>query len=80
MQILGFKPYHLFEAIAVHGVPHTQILKEAVTAQYNRLSGVKRYSRVDCEKWMAGYDVSLLIPNPVPFRTRQKSSLMHRSV
>lgn len=43
----------------MHGVAHTRILKEAVTAHYNRLSGVKRYNRADCDKWMAGYDVSL---------------------
>ncbi|KAJ5182786.1 hypothetical protein N7492_000402 [Penicillium capsulatum] len=63
MQILGFKPYHLFECVVVHGLPHVEIFKEAVTAQYNRLSGVKRYDRADCDKWMTGYDCLVEIPS-----------------
>lgn len=68
MLILGFKPYHLFECFTVHGVPHMEIFKEAIISQYNRLSGVKRFNRADCDKWLAGYDVSAF---PMPIHTIQ---------
>ena len=58
MKILGFKPYHMFECVIVHGVPHIEVLQEAVLAQHNRLSGITRYSRNDFDKWFAEYDVS----------------------
>lgn len=58
MQILGYKSYHIYECCAVHGVPHIEILNEAITAQYNRLSGIRRYTKADLDKWLADYDVS----------------------
>lgn len=58
MNILGFKTYHFAECVLNRGLPHLQFFNEAVTAQYNRLSGVKRYNKADFEKWMAEYDVS----------------------
>lgn len=42
----------------MHGVPHIKIFKEAITAQYNRLSGIKRYTKADLDKWLGDYDVS----------------------
>jgi hypothetical protein len=60
MQILGFKTYHLYECINAGGLAHIKIFKEAITAYYNQLSGIKRYDRADCEKWLADYDVSEL--------------------
>lgn len=59
MQILGYKTYHIYECVAVNGLTHIKVFKEAIIARYNKLSGIKRYDRKDCEKWMAGYDVSL---------------------
>jgi hypothetical protein len=35
-----------------------EICSEAITAQYNRLSGVKKYNRADYDKWLGDYDVS----------------------
>jgi hypothetical protein len=61
MQILGFKPYHLYECIAVHGLPHMQVFKEAIVAQYNRIAGVKKFTQSDFENWLGDYDVSRLV-------------------
>lgn len=58
MKILGYNTYHIYECVAVNGVSHIKMFKEAITAQYNRLSGVKRYNQDDCNKWLADYDVS----------------------
>ncbi|KAJ5660311.1 hypothetical protein N7507_006762 [Penicillium longicatenatum] len=65
MQILGFKPYHLYECINASGPAHIKIFKEAITAYYNQLSGIKRYDRADCEKWLADYDCLIEIPSYV---------------
>jgi hypothetical protein len=58
MNILGFKTYHFAECVLVQGLPHLRFFTEALTAQFNRLSGIKRYTKADFEKWMAEYDVS----------------------
>lgn len=60
MQILGFKTYHIRECVVVNDLVHVKIFQEAITAYYNQLSGIKRYNRADCEKWLANYDVSEL--------------------
>lgn len=63
MQILGYKPYHMYECCAIGGVPHMKTFKEGIIAEFNRLSGGKRYSRADFDKWLGDYDVSFhLIP------------------
>lgn len=58
MKILGYRPYHLFECIFVHDVTHLKIFKQAVIAQFNWFSGIKRLKKDECEKWLADYDVS----------------------
>lgn len=58
MQILGYKSYHIYECCMVHGESHIEVFKEAMTAQFNRLSGIKRYTKADLDKWLAEYDVS----------------------
>ncbi|KAJ5901197.1 hypothetical protein N7504_007190 [Penicillium tannophilum] len=67
LQILGFTPYHVYECFIVKGTEHTKIFTEAAIAHYNRLSGIKRLTRADCDKWWANYDAivevtSLLSP------------------
>lgn len=57
MKILGYKPYHMAEVVLEGGAPHMEVLTEAITAQYNRFSGIKRYNRQDFDKWLAEYDV-----------------------
>lgn len=59
MQILGFKTYHFYECIVNHGLPHMEVLQEAVTAQCNDLSGIKKYTKADYEKWLGEYEVTL---------------------
>ncbi|KAJ5263166.1 hypothetical protein N7478_010771 [Penicillium angulare] len=56
LQILGFKPYHVYECFIVNGTEHTKIFTETAIAQFNRLSGIKRATRADCDKWFANYD------------------------
>jgi hypothetical protein len=58
MRILGYKTYHLAECIFVHGLPHMEVFEEAITAQYNELSGVKKFDRSDYERWLGDYNVS----------------------
>lgn len=57
MNILGFKTYHFVECVLA-GLPHLRFFNEALTAQYNRLSGTKRYKKAEFEKWMCEYNVS----------------------
>lgn len=57
MQILGYKAYHMFECVIVRGTEHMEICEEAVIAQNNRFSGIKRYDRADFDKWFADYNV-----------------------
>ena len=61
MQILGFKTYHLYECIVVHGLPHMEVFEEAVIAQCNDLSGIKKFTKADYERWLGDYDVSLTL-------------------
>ncbi|CEJ55879.1 hypothetical protein PMG11_02109 [Penicillium brasilianum] len=63
MNMLGFKTYHFAECVLEKGLPHLRFFREAITAQYNRLSGVKRYNKADFEKWMAEYDCMVEIPS-----------------
>ncbi|KAJ5675006.1 uncharacterized protein N7477_004940 [Penicillium maclennaniae] len=56
MQILGYKAYHLFECVIVRGKDHMEVCEEAVIAQNNRFSGMKRYDRADFDKWFADYN------------------------
>lgn len=58
MKILGYRPYHLYETVVVHGEIHLKIFKEALIAQFNYFSGVRRLRKPDVEKWLADYDVS----------------------
>lgn len=65
MKILGYNSYHIYECVAVRGLTHMQIFKEGIIAQYNRLAGVKRYTRTDFDKWLCDYDVSsVFVFNP----------------
>lgn len=50
MQILGFKQYHSYDYLFVHGVCHMEVEYEAVVAQHNTFSGITRYSKSDFEK------------------------------
>jgi hypothetical protein len=73
MQILGYKPYHIYECCVYGGVPHLKVFKEAIIAEFNRLSGVRRYSRADYDKWLADYDVSCYLSQT--FARRQRNDL-----
>ncbi|KAJ5097603.1 hypothetical protein N7456_008324, partial [Penicillium angulare] len=63
MQILGYNTYHIYECVAVNGLTHIKVFKEAVIAQCNQLSGIRRFDRKDCEKWLANYDCLVEIPS-----------------
>lgn len=60
MQILGFRTYHLVECIANRGLPHMEVFEEAVTAEHNSLSGIKKYDRADYDRWLGDYSVSYI--------------------
>lgn len=75
MQILGYNTYHIYECVAVNGVTHIKMFKEAITAQYNRLSGIKRYNQDDCNKWLEDYDVSRSLNHLIQIRRLISSSV-----
>ncbi|GAB1198164.1 hypothetical protein APSETT444_007472 [Aspergillus pseudonomiae] len=62
MRILGFSPYHMTEA-CFNGPVHMKILEEAVIAQHNRFSGIKRYERAEFDKWLSEYDCFIELPS-----------------
>lgn len=50
--------------VLVHGVSHIEIHNEALVAECNpQLSGIKRYTRDDFEKWWGPYDAIIGIPS-----------------
>jgi len=55
MKILGYKPYHMYEAI-VRGATHLRIFEEALSCKY--LGTGKPYGKAEFDKWLANYDVS----------------------
>ena len=57
MQILGYKPIHMKE-VSEGGYQSMRVFIEGVTAERNRLSGIKPYDEKDFRKWFAEYDVS----------------------
>lgn len=63
MKILGYRPYHLFETVTVHGETHLKIFKEALIAQFNYFSGIRRLRKPDVEKWLADYDAIVEVPS-----------------
>ncbi|KAF4178952.1 hypothetical protein CNMCM8927_002002 [Aspergillus lentulus] len=63
MKILGYKPYHMYEVVLVQGKQGMSALLEAVTAQHNRLSGIKRFGKADLDKLTADYDCLIEIPS-----------------
>ncbi|KAG6000330.1 hypothetical protein E4U21_005608 [Claviceps maximensis] len=62
MKILGYKTYHMVECCTEGGLPHIQILTEAIRAEHNRFSGIKRYTKTDFDKWLAEYECIVEIP------------------
>jgi hypothetical protein len=35
-----------------------EVVAEAITAQYNELSGIKKFDRADYDRWLGDYNVS----------------------
>ncbi|KAJ5754014.1 uncharacterized protein N7511_008167 [Penicillium nucicola] len=63
MKILGFKTYHFYECIAVNGVPHMQAFTEGLIAQFNRIAGVKKFTKKDFDRWLGDYDCLIEVPS-----------------
>ncbi|KAH2534440.1 hypothetical protein KXW97_007857 [Aspergillus fumigatus] len=63
MKILGYTPYHMYEVALVQGTPGMAALLEAVIAEHNRLSGIKRFDKGDLDKLTADYDCLIEIPS-----------------
>ncbi|EAW20279.1 uncharacterized protein NFIA_099130 [Aspergillus fischeri NRRL 181] len=63
MKILGYKPYHMYEVALVQGKQGMAALLEAVIAEHNRLSGIKRFDKADLDKLTADYDCLIEIPS-----------------
>jgi hypothetical protein len=80
MKILGYKPYHMYEVVLVQGKQGMAVLLEAVTAQHNRLSGIKRFDKADFDKLTADYDVHVHIPDCVSTYLPYYSALLRSRV
>ncbi|KAJ5455302.1 hypothetical protein N7475_010423 [Penicillium sp. IBT 31633x] len=63
MRILGYNTYHIYECCAIQGLPHMRIFKEAITAHWNQLSGIKRFTTTDFDRWLGEYDCLVEIPS-----------------
>ncbi|KAL4893486.1 hypothetical protein BDV59DRAFT_177493 [Aspergillus ambiguus] len=63
VKTLGYHPYHFAEMVMNHGASHMRIMSEAVVANNNPFSGIKRYNREDIDKWLANYDCLIEVPS-----------------
>ncbi|KAF7596688.1 hypothetical protein BBP40_000611 [Aspergillus hancockii] len=67
--ILGYTPYHMVEVLFKGGLPYMKVFQEAIVAQHNRFSGIKRYESVELDKWMGDYDCLIEIPSYIGLRS-----------
>lgn len=58
MKTLGFAPYHMVEVVREG---HMKVFQEAIIAQLNRFSGIRRYVKADFDKWMGNFDVGAML-------------------
>ncbi|CAJ2514045.1 Uu.00g021640.m01.CDS01 [Anthostomella pinea] len=59
LQELGFKPYHMVEAI-MDGPSAIRIMEEGMDAEFFHRG--KRYGREEFDKWFADYDIIIEMP------------------
>lgn len=62
--MLGYTPYHMIDVMFKGRSPHMKVFTEAIIANHNQLSGIKRYETLDLERWVGNYDVSLAYISP----------------
>ena len=60
LQILGFKSYHMVEAVK-NGFPDVRFLNEAADAAWYGKG--RRFTRGDFDKWLGNYDASSIFPS-----------------
>ncbi|KNG89360.1 hypothetical protein ANOM_002662 [Aspergillus nomiae NRRL 13137] len=48
--------------------PHMKVFTEAIIANHNQLSGIKRYETPDVERWVGNYDCLMEIPSYIGSR------------
>ncbi|KAH9903766.1 hypothetical protein F4778DRAFT_790850 [Xylariomycetidae sp. FL2044] len=59
LKILGYKPYHMYEVVTC-GPTHMALFEEALRCKYLRAG--KPYGKAEFDKWLAGYDAVVEIP------------------
>jgi len=67
LKILGFKPYHMIEAVT-RGTQQLDLISESIEAHGNPESGMKPYGRDDFDKWWREWDVSRRFSHTVSWR------------
>ncbi|KJK63919.1 Tubulin C-terminal domain protein [Aspergillus parasiticus SU-1] len=68
LEMLGYTPYHMIDVMFKGRSPHMKVFTEAIIANHNQLSGIKRYETADVDKWIGNYDCLMEIPSYIGSR------------
>ncbi|QMW26966.1 hypothetical protein G4B84_002255 [Aspergillus flavus NRRL3357] len=68
LEMLGYTPYHMIDVMFKGRSPHMKVFTEAIIANHNQLSGIKRYETPDLERWVGNYDCLMEIPSYIGSR------------
>ncbi|KAE8309993.1 Tubulin/FtsZ, GTPase domain-containing protein [Aspergillus transmontanensis] len=68
LEMLGYTPYHMIDVMFKGRSPHMKVFTEAIIANHNQLSGIKRYETPDIDKWIGNYDCLMEIPSYIGSR------------
>ncbi|OGM42402.1 tubulin alpha-1 chain [Aspergillus bombycis] len=68
LEMLGYTPYHMIDVMFKGRSPHMKVFTEAIVANHNQLSGIKRYETPDVDRWIGNYDCLMEIPSYIGTR------------
>ncbi|KAE8360395.1 hypothetical protein BDV27DRAFT_167849 [Aspergillus caelatus] len=71
LEMLGYTPYHMIDVMYKGRSPHMKVFTEAIIANHNQLSGIKRYETPDMDRWIGNYDCLMEIPSYIGSRAMQ---------
>ncbi|KAE8374384.1 hypothetical protein BDV26DRAFT_270104 [Aspergillus bertholletiae] len=68
LEMLGYTPYHMIDVMFKGRSPHMKVFTEAIIANHNQFSGIKRYETPDVDRWVGNYDCLMEIPSYIGSR------------
>ncbi|KAE8165696.1 Tubulin/FtsZ, GTPase domain-containing protein [Aspergillus tamarii] len=71
LQMLGYTPYHMIDVMYKGRSPHMKVFTEAIIANHNHLSDIKRYETPDVDRWIGNHDCLMEIPSYIGSRAMQ---------